>query len=235
VTPPPGIKTEDRAVAPQREQREKKDSWKKKEAKESGSKGTPPQASTTPAPVLPPSLPFRLRPPPYRQEDINAPPRLPTFTPAYQTTLKRPAPDDAATADQGETLDFFRVGDQPFNRKKFRYTPCAAAPDLPQLMYRGIHLPPHRARIDWQDMNPYILIDPEGMTCTTDKGYRMVRTNVCVRSGDWFVEFKVIRGGGDQGGHVRVGFARRESKPPSPGVWLQVLTFCSSSGCPRRV
>jgi len=100
-------------------------------------------------------------------------------------------------------------------------------------MYRGISLDPQRARVNWQDMNPYVLIDREGSMVTTEKGYRMARMNVCVREGEWYIEFKVERGGGDQGGHVRVGFARRESTsltPPPffyyfyyffflPGVW----------------
>lgn len=192
ATPP--SKSEEKPTI-HREQREKKDSWKKKEAKEHKSK---PDVSTLP----PLPAPIRLRPPPYRQEDINAIPRLPTFTPAY-----------SATTPDGRALDFFRVSDQPFNRKRFRYTPCAAAPELPQLMYRQISLEPYHARINWQDMNQYILIDKDGLAVTTEKGYRMARTNVCVREGDWYVEFKIERGGGDQGGHTRIGFARRESIP----------------------
>ena len=195
---PPVIKTEEKfTIPPQREPREKKDSWKKKEAKESTRKPT--EAQPPPIPI---TFPFRLRPPPYRQEDINATPRLPTFTPTYSTTT----PD-------GRVLEFFKVSDQPFNKKKFRYTPCAAAPELPQLMYRQISLPPYYARINWQDMNPYVLIDKEGLSVTTEKGYRMARMNVCLREGEWYVEFKIERGGGDQGGHTRVGFARRESTP----------------------
>ena len=191
--PPP--KPDSKPIISQREPREKKDSWKKKEAKET--------ISSTPlhAPPHPTTLfPFRLRPPPYRQEDLHAVPRLPTFTPAHTTST----PD-------GRTLEFFRVSDQPFNKKKFRYTPCAAAPDLPQLMYRQIILEPRIPRVNWQDMNPCVLIDREGLCLTTDSGYRMARTNVCVRGGDWYIEFKIERGGGDQGAHTRIGFARRES------------------------
>ena len=70
------------------------------------------------------------------------------------------------------------------------------------------------ARVNWQDMNPNVLIDREGLCVTTEKGYRMARTNVCVREGDWYVEFRIERGGGDQGAHARVGFARRESISP---------------------
>ena len=105
------------------------------------------------------------------------------------------------------------MSDQPFNKKKFRYTPCAAAPEFPQIMYRQISLPPYYARVNWQDMNQNIMIDKEGLTVTTEKGYRMARTNVCVREGEWYVEFKIERGGGDQGGHTRIGFVRRESIP----------------------
>jgi COMPASS component BRE2 len=199
-TPPPqGDKPLPTAIY--REAREKKDSWKKKEAKEVVSK---------PLPVPPPSTtaPLRLRPPPYRQEDINATPRLPTFTPVYTTTT--------LTGDQPK--EFYRVSDQPFNKKKFRYIPCKAAPEMPQIMYTQISLPPHCARINWQDMSPYILIDKEGLSVTTEKGYRMARTNICIREGEWYVEFKIERGGGDQGGHTRVGFVRRESIPPFP-IW----------------
>ena len=199
ATPPAAVKLEDKPVLSQREPREKKDSWKKKEAKEATKK----VSQEFPA-ISESSLPLRIRPPPYRQEDINATPRLPTFTPAYTTQLR-----------DGRTIELYRVGDQPFNRKKFRYTPCAAAPELPQLMYRQISLPPFCARINWQDMNPYVLIDKEGTTVTTEKGYRMARTNICVREGEWYVEFKIERGGGDQGGHTRIGFARRESNSPS--------------------
>jgi len=195
ATPPAAVKLEEKPVLSQREPREKKDSWKKKEAKEATKK------VSQEFPVISDSTsPLRIRPPPYRQEDINATPRLPTFTPAYTTVLQ-----------DGRIIELYRVSDQPFNRKKFRYTPCAAAPELPQLMYRQISLPPFGARINWQDMNPYVLIDKEGTTVTTEKGYRMARTNVCVREGEWYVEFKIERGGGDQGGHTRVGFARRES------------------------
>lgn len=230
-TPPPAI---------HREPREKKDSWKKKEAKEVTSKPAPPQ-------TLPTTLPLRLRPPPYRQEDINAIPRLPTFTPAYTTVLpsKRPSAQSQETKEEGagsEELkmegvedgqgtsegivkEFFRVSDQPFNKKKFRYVPCSAAPHLPQIMYTQISLPPHCARINWQDMSPYILIDKEALSVTTEKGYRMARTNVCVREGEWFVEFRIERGGGDQGGHTRIGFVRRESTE-SPSLSIPSSLLC---------
>jgi COMPASS component BRE2 len=192
-TPPPVIKTEDKTLLA-REPREKKDSWKKKEAKESTRKPTilEPPTSTL--------FPLRLRPPPYRQQDFNATPRLPTFTFSHTATLS-----------DGTSVDLHRISDQPFNKKKFRYTPCAATPSMPQIMYRQIELPPYCARVNWQDMNPYIMIDKEGLTMSTEKGYRMARTNVCIREGEWYVEFKIERGGGDQGGHTRVGFSRRES------------------------
>ena len=221
-TPPPLLKQESQIPQkqdskpniPQREPREKKDSWKKKEAKETTS--TPLLPTVQPLTTLSPP---RLRPPPYRQEDLHAVSRLPTFTLAYSTST----PD-------GRTLDFCRVSDQPFNKKKFRYTPCAAAPDLPQLMYRQISLEPPVARVNWQDMNPNVLIDREGLCVTTEKGYRMARTNVCVREGDWYVEFRIERGGGDQGAHARVGFARRESISPLLTFWR--TDFVSAVGCP---
>ena len=73
----------------------------------------------------------------------------------------------------------FPRGDQPFDKKKFRYTPCAAAPDLPQLMYRQIILEPRIPRVNWQDMNPCVLIDREG--------YVLRRTRVIGWRGQMFV------------------------------------------------
>src|ERR1700738_572896 len=140
--PSPSLKEEKPILI--REPREKKDSWKKKEAKESTRK---PSAFPVDPPNPQTALPTRLRPPPYPQQDFNATPRLPTFTFSHTATLL------------DRSIDFHRVSDQPFNKKKFRYTPCAATPSMPQIMYRQIELPPYGARVNWQDMNPYIMID----------------------------------------------------------------------------
>jgi len=64
-------------------------------------------------------------------------------------------------------------------------------------------------------MSPYMQIDEQCRTITTEKGFRTVRANCGVREGSWYYEVTVQRGGearyeGRDGAHVRLGWARRE-------------------------
>ena len=70
-----------------------------------------------------------------------------------------------------------------------------------------------------------MLFDESGKITTTEKGYRMARANVGVREGKWYWECKIISGvkprlpNGDEqepGGHVRIGWARREASLDGP-------------------
>jgi len=67
-----------------------------------------------------------------------------------------------------------------------------------------------------------------GSAITTEKGFRMARANVGAREGRWYWECKILGGikapdqadvdGGDaeSGGHVRIGWARREASLDGP-------------------
>lgn len=70
-----------------------------------------------------------------------------------------------------------------------------------------------------------MLFDESGKITTTEKGYRMARANVGVREGNWYWECKIVSGvkqklpNGEQpepGGHVRMGWARREASLDGP-------------------
>lgn len=70
-----------------------------------------------------------------------------------------------------------------------------------------------------------MLFDELGKITTTEKGYRMARANVGVREGNWYWECMIISGvkaripNGEQpepGGHVRLGWARREASLDGP-------------------
>lgn len=174
-----------------KEPRERKETWKKKES-HSKKKDKTLDTNVFNTSILP-----RIRPPPYRPSDFNATPRLPTFIRIENNNINQ---------------EFYSLTDQPFNRKTFRYLPCEATPLMPNIMYRQIELPPYRARISWNDISQNVLLDKDGMTATTEKGFRMARTNVCMNEGDWYFEFIIERGNGDQGGFVRIGIARREGK-----------------------
>ncbi|KTW31207.1 uncharacterized protein T551_01280 [Pneumocystis jirovecii RU7] len=178
-----------------KEPRERKETWKKKES-HSKKKDKTLDTNVFNTSILP-----RIRPPPYRPSDFNATPRLPTFIRIENNNINQ---------------EFYSLTDQPFNRKTFRYLPCEATPLMPNIMYRQIELPPYRARISWNDISQNVLLDKDGMTATTEKGFRMARTNVCMNEGDWYFEFIIERGNGDQGGFVRIGIARREASLDAP-------------------
>ena len=99
------------------------------------------------------------------------------------------------------------------NRRGFRYSPCEASHLLPALSYRGTEYEPFGPRINFEDMNAQVYVNKEGTGIMTAKGWRMARANVGVREGEWYFECKIVNGimdGNENGGHVRIGWARRE-------------------------
>lgn len=105
------------------------------------------------------------------------------------------------------------------NRRGFRYVPCEASRMLPTVAYRHSEYEPFTPRINFEDMNAQVYINNSGTAITTSKGWRMARANVGVREGDWYYECKIVRGineDGAPGGHVRVGWARREAPLDAP-------------------
>lgn len=141
------------------------------------------------------------RPPPYKPQDFNA---------------RSKAPGTMQVEGQFAQGPYYSFTDIPYNKRGFRYTMCEAVPSMPAIMYRQTEVEPHEARIDWSDMSAYMYLSKDGKSATTDKGFRMGRANVGVREGQWYWEVKVLRGNGDQGGHVRLGIARREASIDGP-------------------
>jgi COMPASS component BRE2 len=83
--------------------------------------------------------------------------------------------------------------------------------------------------MNFGDSATHVFFDQQGRHITTDKGFRMSRANVAVREGRWYWECKITRGivkqkKGESSaandaashGHVRMGFARRESSLDAP-------------------
>ena len=87
---------------------------------------------------------------------------------------------------------------------------------------------PFGARFNFEDASSHILFDESGKSITTEKGFRMTRANVGIREGRWYWECKILSGvkkpsteganGVNQegGGHVRLGWARREASLDTP-------------------
>ncbi|KZF21257.1 hypothetical protein L228DRAFT_284312 [Xylona heveae TC161] len=215
-------KPKDKAL--QREQRDKKDSLKKRESKAGVDvRGTTPDASAAKrkhksagTATQPPLLaPLRYKLPPPKPTDFE-PPRGPVFT----ADLTRTHPD-------GHEVQFYESSEHVYNRKGFRYTHCIADPAFPSsLYYRQTDTEPFGPRIAFEDTSSYIQFDQSGRSITTEKGYRMGRANVGVREGSWYWECKIISGvakdqestmnGQDGRGHVRMGWARREASLDAP-------------------
>ncbi|KAL8672339.1 MAG: hypothetical protein Q9168_003192 [Polycauliona sp. 1 TL-2023] len=208
--------------APAREQREKKESLKKREAKgvDTTRSSTPDvQTSTKKSKKVekPPEVlrPVRYYTKPPSQSDFEAP-RRPVFNPVLTK----------ANREFGECFEHIS------NKKAFRYTNCIADPSfLSSRWFRQTDAEPFEPRFSFQDASSHILFDSGGRSITTEKGFRMARANVCAREGRWYYECKILSGvkppvhetapapqdsSLTEGGHVRFGWARREANLDTP-------------------
>ena len=115
-----------------------------------------------------------------------------------------------------------------YNRKGYRYIHCIADPAFPlSYYYRQSETEPYGPRLVHEDSASNVLFDESARSITTEKGFRMARANVCAREGRWYYECKILSGvkpkievGGNNttsdGGHIRLGWARREASLDAP-------------------
>ncbi|KAI8336039.1 hypothetical protein BD560DRAFT_413975 [Blakeslea trispora] len=103
--------------------------------------------------------------------------------------------------------------DHPFNRFGFKYTPCEPS-ILPLVAYQQAENSLGCSTISISDKSSYLSVAKDGLTVTTEKGFRMCRANVGVKEGNWFWEARIQAAAGateSDGPHVRLGWARREA------------------------
>ncbi|KAH9887766.1 hypothetical protein F4778DRAFT_418430 [Xylariomycetidae sp. FL2044] len=195
--------------------RPKKESLKKRESKgglaADTSRATPdPKQKDLP---LSEASPLRFKFPPPKLSHFE-PARSPIFT--YHHNV--PAPDRS-------TIEFHETSEHVYNKKSYQYMHCIADPAFPSSYYRQTEPEPYGAHISFEDAATHMYFDQSGQHITTDKGWRMARANIAVRQGRWYWEYKVTRGmvkaqdgtsADESHGHVRVGFARRESSLDAP-------------------
>lgn len=127
--------------------------------------------------------------------------------------------------------DFFSTRSHPWNRSGFRYLACGPSTesfssDTDRSSYLTIETtPPGVVKWSWEDRSSYVYITKDGLSVTTDKGFRSARANLPIREGRWYFEVIMIRAGGElnpgtrsdpEEAHVRVGLARRESGLNAP-------------------
>ncbi len=111
-----------------------------------------------------------------------------------------------------------------FNRVGFRYVPAGINPPGCALPCRTIESNPTSFRVSWEDRSPFLKVTKDGLNLAGSKGFRSARCNAPIREGKWYMEVKIIHGGGEyvgeesrrEGSHVRLGWARREAPLNGP-------------------
>ncbi|KAJ7738524.1 hypothetical protein DFH07DRAFT_841104 [Mycena maculata] len=143
--------------------------------------------------------------------DLSARPRL---------SISR-GPNFLPTAEGSE---FFKTELTGVNRIGYRYTPAGINPPGHILPCRTIESNPRSYRISWEDRSSFVQVTKDGLGLSGSTGFRSARCNAPIREGRWYMEVKVVRGGGEhlhddgkhEGSHVRLGWGRREAPLNGP-------------------
>ena len=193
-----------------REPREKKATYKARGA--SPEPAAPAAGKKSKKPTKDPSVlsPLKYTLPTPKTTDFDAP-KAPQMVP----TLKR------------AHRQFYEATEHISNKRNFRYTRCICDPSFPHSQYhRQSETEPFGPRISFEDASSHILFDQTAKSLTTEKGFRLARTTVGCREGRWYYECKILSGNKssdapdlddqENGGHVRMGWARREASLDGP-------------------
>ncbi|KAJ7285691.1 COMPASS complex protein [Mycena rebaudengoi] len=123
-----------------------------------------------------------------------------------------------------EGSEFFTTDLSGVNRIGYRYTPAGINPPGHFLPCRTIESNPTCFRISWEDRSSFVAVSKDGLGLSGSTGFRSARCNAPIREGNWYMEVKVVRGGGahpqedgkHEGSHVRLGWGRREAPLNGP-------------------
>jgi len=110
------------------------------------------------------------------------------------------------------------------NRVGFRYVPAGIKPPGHAAPCRTIESNPTCFRVSWEDRSPFLKVTKDGLGIAGSKGFRSARCNAPIREGKWYMEVKILHGGGEhiseeshrEGSHVRLGWGRREASLNGP-------------------
>ena len=138
-----------------------------------------------------------------------------------------PKPPQMVPALRRAYRQFYEATEHIANKRNFRYTRCICDPNFPASQYhRQSETEPFGPRISFEDASSHILFDQSARSITTEKGFRLARTNIGCREGRWYYECKILSGvkapdapemdEQSNGGHVRMGWARREASLDGP-------------------
>ncbi|KAF5386787.1 hypothetical protein D9615_001877 [Tricholomella constricta] len=171
------------------------------------------QTAASPAPSDPGSASGAANPPELLSSrvDLSSRPQLsisrgPIFVPA------------------AEGSDYFKTDLIGVNRVGFRYVPAGINPPGYTQPCRTIESNPTSFRVSWEDRSPFITTTKDGLGLCGGTGFRSARCNAPIVEGKWYMEVKVMHGGGEhysdsvrrEGSHVRLGWGRREAPLNGP-------------------
>ncbi|KAF2123180.1 Ash2-trithorax family protein [Lophiotrema nucula] len=220
LNPNPDAAARARPRGPPREQREKRETLKKREASANTRSNTPnPKSSKHDRPSAP--SPMRYSIPEPKPAD---------YDPPKDGIFASHEPNPLLTADG--TKELRRAVDHAWNKKGYKYTHCVADPLFRhKQFYRQSDSRPYGPRMSHEDTDKWFHFDDSATIITNEKGWRMGRGNVVAREGSMYYEVKILRGIPADGPveqvdpqknkvvaspHVRVGWARREAPLDAP-------------------
>ena len=150
-----------------------------------------------------------------------------TLPAARLSDFDAPKPPQMVPALQRAYRQFYEATEHIANKRNFRYSRCVCDPKFPaSQLHRQSETEPFGPRISFEDASSHILFDQSVKSITTEKGFRLARTNVGCREGRWYYECKILSGikppniaeldEQSNDGHVRMGWARREASLDGP-------------------
>ncbi|KAF2197971.1 Ash2-trithorax family protein [Delitschia confertaspora ATCC 74209] len=221
LNPNPEAATRSRPKAPQREQREKRETLKKREASTNTRANTPnPKSQKLEQPSAPSPMRFSI-----------AEPRLPDYDPPKDGIFASHEPNPIMTPDGAKELK--KPVDHAWNKKGYRYTHCVADPYFRhKQFFRQSDSKPYGPRMSHEDCDKWFHFDDSATIIANEKGWRMGRGNVVAREGRFYYEVKILKGIPPEGPppsekmtesgqqtaapHIRMGWARREAPLDAP-------------------
>ncbi|KAF8631421.1 hypothetical protein AX17_005098 [Amanita inopinata Kibby_2008] len=123
-----------------------------------------------------------------------------------------------------EGSEYYKTDLTGVNRVGFRYIPAGINPPGYIQPCRTIESNPTTYRISWEDRSPSVKVTKDGLSLAGTTGFLSARCNAPMREGRWYMEVKIIHGGGEcvgdevkhEGSHVRLGWGRREAPLNGP-------------------
>lgn len=139
----------------------------------------------------------RLKPVPFKNLDL--------------IPVSLPEPNAATTINE---IEFFQTEDLPLNKRGFKYKHCRPNPNFPSNLYSTTDVPPYHVCTSLFDRSSGVLFSNDLKSITTSQGWRSARTNVCIREGSYYFEFKILNS--NEKSHVRIGIGRKEASLEAP-------------------